>query len=73
VAVGYSAGYSGCGGVPKCTVQQILVIDPATGRPLAEELRYVKLPGGAHWPPPDRLLSYEIYGTAHWTNAGPPS
>ena len=56
-----------------CHVQQILVVDPATGRPLAEELRYVKLPSGSSWSVPDGLFSYEIYGTPYWTNASPPS
>ncbi len=87
VAVAYSASYSACGGVldlggsgaagfqttfPSCTVQQILVMDPATGRPLAEELRYAGLPVGSHWPVPGGLFSYEIYGAAHWTNASLP-
>ena len=86
--VAYSAGYTGCGGVldlggsgaagfqmtfSSCRVQQILVVDPATGRPLAEELRYVKLPPGSSWSVPGGLFSYEIYGTPYWTNASPPS
>ena len=85
--VAYSAGYSACGGVldlggagaagfqttfPSCTVQQILVVDPATGRPLAEELRYVKLPGGSAWSAPGGLFSYEIYAAPYGTNAPAP-
>jgi hypothetical protein len=85
--VAYSAGYPACGGVldlggagaagfqttfPSCTVQQILVVDPAAGRPLAEELRYVRLPGGSAWSAPGGLFSYEIYAAPYWTNTQPP-
>ena len=85
--IAYSAGYSACGGVldlggsgaagfqmtfPSCTVEQILVVDPATGRPLAEELRYVRLPGGSAWSAPGGLFSYEIYAAPYWTTAPPP-
>jgi hypothetical protein len=87
VAVALSGSYSYCGQVnpmpsaesartwtfPSCVVQQRLIISPDTGLPMATELRYLKLPGGQRWPAPDGLFSYEIYGTAHWTNAGPPS
>jgi hypothetical protein len=55
-----------------CTTQEILIINPATGLPLAEELRYVGLPSGQHWAAPDGLFSYEIFGQSHWTNDNPP-
>jgi hypothetical protein len=55
-----------------CDVQQILIIDPATGLPIAEELRYTRLPAGQSWSAPDGLFSYEIFGTAGWTDASPP-
>ena len=88
VAVAYTTKYTGCGGVldlggtgaagfqttfAYCTVQQILVMNPATGLPLAEELRYAKLPPGQSWSAPDGLFSYEIYTAGRWTNASPPS
>jgi hypothetical protein len=56
-----------------CTVQQRLVINPHTGQPLAQELRYQQLPDGQTWSAPDRLFSYEIFGPARWTNATPPT
>jgi hypothetical protein len=81
VAVAYTARYSGCGQqiVPasaanpaplfsSCTVQQVLIIGPDDGMPLAEELRYTQLPAGQHWSAPDGLFSYEIFGTPYWTN-----
>jgi hypothetical protein len=86
-AVSYTANYRDCGQAStrgangyatagalfsSCTTQEILVIDPATGLPLAEELRYVKLPVGQHWTAPDQLFSYEIFGPSHWTNANRP-
>jgi hypothetical protein len=52
--------------------RQRLVINPGTGLLLAQELRYLKLPAGQTWPVPDGLLSFELFGTAHWTNANPP-
>lgn len=84
-AVGYTAGYTNCkpgslwpgvgGNGPvfaSCTVQQILIIDPVTGLPMAEELRYPTLPDGQRWTAPDGLFSYEIYGQSYWTNQNPP-
>ena len=83
----YTATYQDCGqastraanGFPmtgnlfsSCTTQEILIINPATGLPLAEELRYVGLPSGQHWAAPDGLFSYEIFGQSHWTNDNPP-
>jgi hypothetical protein len=55
-----------------CVVQQRLVIDPGTGLPLAQELRYLQLPPGQSWPAPDGLFSFQLFGTAQWTNASPP-
>jgi hypothetical protein len=55
-----------------CVVQQRLVISPRTGQPLAQELRYLELPAGQTWPAPDGLFSFELFGTARWTNASPP-
>jgi hypothetical protein len=85
VAVAYSARYSGCGRqsdptsssspaplFSSCTVQQVLIIGPADGIPLAEELRYTQLPAGQHWSAPDGLFSYEIFGTPYWTNRDRP-
>jgi len=84
-AVAYTARYSGCGRqidptspsnpVPlfsSCTVQQVLIIGPDDGMPLAEELRYTQLPAGQHWSAPDGLFSYEIFGTPYWTNRDRP-
>jgi len=80
VAVAYTGTYANCGqgtgangSLPRsqftsCRVQQILVIDPATGLPQAEELRYVQLPRGQKWSAPDGLFSYEIFGESYWTN-----
>ena len=82
VAVSYTARNSECGyqGGPKrsyidgrplfssCTIQQILIIDPDDGMPLAEELRYTQLPAGQNWSAPDGLFSYEVFGTPYWTN-----
>lgn len=50
-----------------CVVQQRLVINPATGLPLSQELRFRKLPHGQHWSAPGGLLSYELFGTPQWT------
>jgi hypothetical protein len=85
VAVGYTGRYADCGnGLPlngtglyrvlftSCSVQQVLVIDPATGLPQAEELRYAQLPPGQKWAP-GGLFSYEIFGQSHWTNHNVPS
>jgi hypothetical protein len=55
-----------------CVVQQRLVINPNTGLPLAQELRYVGLPKGQRWMTPDGLFSYQLFGANHWTNATPP-
>jgi hypothetical protein len=86
-AVSDTASYRNCGGTPtlgangsvsfsvlfsSCTTQEILILNPKTGWPLAEELRYVGLPTGQRWTAPDRLFSYEIFGQSHWTNANPP-
>ena len=68
IQVGYSAGgylYS------SCVVQQRLVIDPASGLPLSQELRYRKLPHGQHWSAPGGLFSYELFGTPKWTDTLP--
>jgi hypothetical protein len=54
-----------------CLVQQRLVINPASGLPMAQELRYVRLPVGHTWSAPGGLFSYEIFGTPHWTSALP--
>jgi hypothetical protein len=87
-AVSYTAKYQNCGQAStrtasgyatngpvfsSCTTQEILIIDPATGLPLAEELRYGGLPLGQQWTAPDQLFSYEIFGPSHWTNANRPS
>lgn len=86
-AVSYTAKYQNCGQAStrtsngyasggslfsSCTTQEILIIDPATGLPLAEELRYLDLPPGQQWTAPDQLFSYEIFGPSHWTNANRP-
>ena len=86
-AVSYTAKYQNCGEAStraadgfattgalfsSCTTQEILIINPATGLPLAEELRYVGLPAGQQWTAPDKLFSYEIFGQSHWTSASPP-
>lgn len=54
-----------------CVVQQRLVINPASGLPMAQELRYVRLPAGDTWSAPGGLFSYEIFGAPHWTSALP--
>lgn len=86
VAVAYTAGYSSCGEqlelkssggqgralFATCTIQQILIINPDDGMPLAEELRYTQLPAGQHWSAPDDLFSYETFGTPYWTNQDRP-
>lgn len=56
-----------------CTVQQRLVIDPATGGLLALELRYLRLPPGQSWSAPDGLFSFQIFGTSRWTSTRPPA
>jgi hypothetical protein len=65
VATGVSAFRS-------CTVEWRLVINPQTGWPLDQELRYVKLSSGYNWPGPDGLFSFQIFQRAYWTNASPP-
>jgi hypothetical protein len=85
-AVAYTGRYANCGnGIPvggaslyrvlftSCRVQQILVIDPATGLPQAEELRYLQLPPGQRWSAPGGLFSYEIFGRSYWTNHDRPN
>jgi hypothetical protein len=88
VAVARTARYADCGQetvyypdgsigagpatFPSCVVQQRLVIDPATGRPLAVELRYVSLPAGRTWPAPGGLFSFQVFQAAGWTSATPP-
>jgi hypothetical protein len=57
---------------PSCTVEQRLVINPGTGLPIAQELRYTKLPAGQKWSAPGGLFSYETFEYAGWTNASPP-
>jgi hypothetical protein len=54
-----------------CVVQQRLVISPATGLPIAQELRYQKLPAGQKWSAPGGLFSFLSLGTPHWTNVLP--
>lgn len=84
-AIAYTGKYTNCdNGIPlnpsagyrvlfaSCTVQQILIIDPATGLPQAEELRWVQLPPGQKWSAPAGLFSYEIFRQSHWTNRNPP-
>ena len=85
-AVGYTASYKRCGETgafgsgstdsgamfASCTTQEILIIDPATGLPMAEEVRYAGNPGEKQWPAPDGLFSYEIFGRSYWTNQNPP-
>ena len=86
-AVSDTGSYRNCGGAPtvgangsvtftalflSCTTQEILILNPKTGWPLAEELRYVGLPVGHRWTAPDQLFSYEIFGQSRWTNANPP-
>jgi hypothetical protein len=83
-AVGYTASYKDCtpdtpvpgpdngSAFGSCTVQQILIIDPTTGLPMAEELRYPTPPDGQRWTAPDGLFSYEIFGQSYWTNQNPP-
>jgi hypothetical protein len=87
VAVTYTARYLDCGiqlhltssagsSAPpfsSCTIQQVLIINPDDGMPLAEELRYTQLPAGQHWPAPDGLFSYEVFGTPYWTSHDRPS
>jgi hypothetical protein len=87
VAVAYTARYSDCGvqldltssavsNAPlfsSCTIQQVLIIGPDDGMPLAEELRYTQRPAGQHWSAPDGLFSYEVFGTPYWTNRDRPS
>jgi len=87
IAVAYTARYSGCArqidlaypGLPypplfsSCTIQQVLIIGPGDGMPLAEELRYTQLPAGQHWSAPDGLFSYEVFGSPYWTNHDRPS
>jgi hypothetical protein len=87
-AVAYTAKYQNCGQATtraangsattgalfsSCTTQEILIIDPTTGLPLAGELRYVGLPARQQWTAPDQLFSYEIFGPSYWTNANRPS
>jgi hypothetical protein len=49
-----------------CVVQQRLILNPATGLPMAQDLRYLSLPQGARWPAPAGLFSYQLLGTPHW-------
>ncbi len=86
VAVAYTQKYSDCGfevqlkgrtwaptpTFSSCSVQQVLVIGPGDGMPLAEELRYTQLPPGQTWSAPDGLFSYELFGTPYWTNQNRP-
>jgi hypothetical protein len=84
VAVALSSPVTRCGGeykmgrdnplflFPRCVVQQRIVIDPQTGQPLAQELRYLELPVGQHWSAPGGLFSYELFSPGHWTSARQP-
>jgi len=55
-----------------CAVQQILIVNPATWIPVAEELRYTALPPGQSWSPLGGMFSYELFKAGYWTNANPP-
>ena len=55
-----------------CVVQERLIINPATGLPLAQELAYLTPPGGQRWPVPGGLFSYLVFGSSGWTNRTPP-
>jgi hypothetical protein len=55
-----------------CGVQQILIVNPVTWLPIAEELRYTSLPPGQSWSAPAGMFSYELFGAGYWTNANPP-
>lgn len=85
VALAVDGRFSGCGNqislnsgsgtratFSSCGVQQILIVNPATWLPVAEELRYTSLPPGQSWSGPDGLFSYEVFGTSYWTRANPP-
>ncbi len=81
VAVALSSHVARCGGeyklgldnplrlFPDCVVQQRIVIDPQTGEPLAQELRYLELPVGQKWSAPGGLFSYELFSPGRWTRA----
>jgi hypothetical protein len=56
-----------------CGVQQLLIVNPSTWLPIAEELRYTSLPPGQSWSAPDGLFSYELFSAAYWTNQNPPA
>jgi hypothetical protein len=64
---------SGRGRVLSFPDHPLTSIDPRTGLPLAQELRYLKLPVGQTWSAPDGLFSFELFGPARWTNATPPA
>jgi hypothetical protein len=80
-AVALSSRVTRCGGeyklgpghplrlFPDCVVQQRIVIDPQTGQPLAQELRYLELPVGQTWSAPGGLFSYELFSPGRWTSA----
>jgi hypothetical protein len=57
---------------PSCQVQQRLVIDPGTGRLLAMEQRYLRLPPGQSWSAPGGLFSFQIFSPGRWTGASLP-
>lgn len=84
MAVALSSRVARCGGEYKlgpgsplrlfaeCVVQQRIVIDPQTGQPLSQELRYVELPAGEKWSGPGGLFSYELFAPGRWTSAKQP-
>jgi hypothetical protein len=86
IAVAVDGHWSGCGNeispggagsgmrltFASCGVQQILIVNPATWLPVAEELRYTSLPPGQSWPAPGGLFSYVLFGAGYWTNQDPP-
>jgi hypothetical protein len=49
-----------------CVVQQRLILNPVSGLPMAQDLRYLSLPKGARWLSPAGLFSYQLLGTPHW-------
>jgi hypothetical protein len=68
VSVKVSTGHSVGGYLfSSCVVQQRLVINPVTGLPLSQELRFRQLPHGQTWSAPGGLFSYELFGTPKWT------
>jgi hypothetical protein len=67
-----SGGTTTVSRLASCVVEQRLVIDPHTWLPLAQELRYQKLPDGQKWTGPDGLFSFQLFEHSVWTTASPP-